>query len=262
MFYPEEIKLDKPLIFDSHAHYDDEKFDDIRDDLLVALKDNGVEYAITCSVDGHSSENSLKIAEKYDYIYAAVGIHPENIDSNTPISYIEKLSKHKKCVAIGEIGLDYYYTTDNKSKQIEIFKNQIILANKLDLPVIVHDREAHSDTLEILKKYRPKGVVHCFSGSVEMANEIIKLGMYIGVGGVVTFKNAKKLPDVIASIPDDKLLIETDCPYLAPEPYRGKLNHSGFIPLIAKRIADIKNTDYTDILSLTSKNAKNLFGIK
>ena len=262
MFYPEEIKLDTPLIFDSHAHYDDVRFDEIRDDLLGTLNRNGVKYAVTCSVDGISSENSLKIAEKYDYIYAAVGIHPENIESNTPISDIERLLRHPKCVAIGEIGLDYYYNSNNRLEQIEVFEKQILLANKLNLPVIVHDREAHADTLKILKKHKPKGVVHCFSGSLEMAEEILNLGMYISIGGVVTFKNAKKLPDIVKAIPDNQLLIETDCPYLAPEPYRGKLNHSGFLTLIADRIADIKNADLSYILNTTCENARELFNIK
>ena len=262
MLYPEEIKLDTPLIFDSHAHYDDVKFDEIRDELLSSLNKNGVKYAVTCSVDGISSENSLKISEKYEFLYAAVGIHPENLDSNTPISDIEKLSKHPKCVAIGEIGLDYYYNSENRMQQIQVFEEQIVLANKLNLPVIVHDREAHADTLEILKKHKPNGVVHCFSGSLEMAKEIVSLGMYIGVGGVVTFKNAKKLPDIVREIPDNRLLIETDCPYLAPEPYRGKLNHSGFLTLVASRIADIKNTDLYCVLGTTCENAKELFNIK
>ena len=241
---------------------DDLKFDGIRDELLSVLNKNGVKYAVTCSVDGSSSENSLKIADKYDYIYAAVGIHPENLDSKTPISDIERLSTHPKCVAIGEIGLDYYYNSDNRMEQIEVFEEQVVLANKLNMPVIVHDREAHADTLEILKRHKPKGVVHCFSGSLEMARDILNIGMYIGVGGVVTFRNAKKLPDIVKAIPDDRLLIETDCPYLAPEPYRGKLNHSGFLTLVASRIADIKNTDLSYILNKTSDNAKELFNIK
>ncbi len=262
MFYPEELKLEHPLIFDSHAHFDDSKFDDCRDELLSSLNKFGVKYAITCSVDGNSSENSLKIAEKYDYIYAAVGIHPENLDSNTPLLDIENYAKHNKCVAIGEIGLDYYFRNDNKQEQIEVFEKQILLANKIDLPVIVHDRDAHSDTLEILKKHKPKGVVHCFSGSVEMAKEVLSLGMYIGVGGVITFKNARKLPDVLKAIPSGRLLLETDCPYLAPEPYRGKLNHSGFITLTAKRVAELLNSDLETVLNFTAENSKKLFNIK
>ncbi len=262
MFYPDEAKLSKPLIFDSHAHYDDEKFDDYRPELLNELNKSGVKYAITCSVDGDSSESSLRIAEEYDFIYAAVGIHPENISSNTSLLKIESLAKHQKCVAIGEIGLDYYYDDSNKSEQISVFENQIILANKLDLPIIVHDREAHFDTLKLLKKYKPKGVVHCFSGSAEMAKDILDIGMYIGIGGVITFKNSKKLPEVLKMLPDDRLLLETDCPYLSPEPYRGKINHSGFITFTAKKIAELKHTDFESVLEQSSENAQRLFGIK
>ena len=259
--YPESIILNSPQIFDSHAHYDDEKFDGIRDELLTKLFCSGVSGIVSCSVDGFSSQNNLSLAEKYDNLYAAVGIHPENLNSNTSIEEIENLSKHRKCVAIGEIGLDYYWDTEHKAEQIKIFEEQLILANKLNLPVIVHDREAHSDVLELLKKHKPKGVVHCFSGSAEMAREIIKLGMYIGVGGVITFKNAKKLPEVLLQIPDDRLLVETDCPYLAPEPFRGKLCHSGFITLTAQKTADFKNSTLEDILKLTKDNALKLFNI-
>lgn len=259
--YPENCKLDKPLIFDSHAHLDDEKFDGCRDTLLNELKQNGVDKIITCGCDGASSKTALSLAEKYDFVYAAVGIHPENLDSDTPLSVIEELSKHKKCVAIGEIGLDYYWHSDNKQEQIEIFEKQIILAQKYDLPVIVHDRDAHYDTLNILLEYKPKGVLHCFSGSSEMAKEVLKIGMYIGVGGVVTFKNARRLPEVIEITPTDRLLVETDCPYLAPEPLRGKLCHSGLITLTAQKIAEIKGTNTETILNETNKNAKVLFGL-
>ena len=261
MIYPEECRLSENLIFDTHAHYDDARFDDIRDELLISLHNNGVDKIITCAVDGASAKNTIRIAEEYDCIYAAVGIHPENLESKTEISEIRSLSKHKKCVAIGEIGLDYHYTQDNKKEQTEVFESQIILANELNMPVIVHDRDAHGDTLEILKKYKPKGVLHCFSGSAEMAKEVIKLGMYIGIGGVVTFKNAKKMPDVINAIPRDKILLETDCPYLAPEPYRGKLCHSGYITLTAERVAQITGLTRNDILNITRKNAEKLFNI-
>lgn len=248
-------------IFDSHSHYDDERFDDIRDELFTEMKQNGVCGIVTCGCDEQSSKAALQMAEQYDFVYAAVGIHPGNLDSGTTVEQIKALANHPKCVAIGEIGLDYYWVNDNKPQQIEIFEQQILLARELDLPIIVHDRDAHGDTLEILKKYEPKGVVHCFSGSVEMAEEIIKLGMYIGVGGVITFKNAKKLPDVVRIIPDELLLVETDCPYLAPEPYRGKTCHSGMIKFTAQKIAELRGSTTEQILNLTAQNAKNLFNL-
>lgn len=248
-------------IFDSHSHYDDSRFDDIRDELFITLQQNGVCGVVTCGCDKLSSRAALNLAAQYDFVYAAVGIHPENIDSGTTVEQIKELAANKKCVAIGEIGLDYYWVNDNKQQQIEIFEKQILLAKQLDLPIIVHDRDAHADTLEILRRHKPKGVVHCFSGSVEMVKEIIKLGMYIGVGGVITFKNAKKLPDVVKVIPDNLLLVETDCPYLAPEPYRGKLCHSGMINLTAKKIAEIRGSTSENILNLTAQNAKTLFNI-
>ncbi len=261
MLYPEECKLNKPLIFDSHAHYDDERFDGLRDELLCDLNKNGVCGIVTCGCDSKSCHNAIDLAEKYDFVYAAVGIHPGCIDSGTSIDEIERFARHEKCVAIGEIGLDYYWEPYDSEAQKQLFIKQIELAKKLDLPVIVHDRDAHADTLEILKEYKPKGVVHCFSGSPEMAAEILKIGMYIGVGGVVTFKNAKRLPETVALIPDDRLLTETDAPYLSPVPYRGETNHSGYITLTAAKIAEIRGKSAEEILHLATKNAKTLFGI-
>ena len=225
------------------------------------MHQNGVCGIVTCGCDEKSSKAAIKLAEDFPFVYAAVGIHPGNIDFGTTVEQIKELATHNKCVAIGEIGLDYYWVDDNKQSQIEIFEKQILLAKELDLPIIVHDRDAHADTLEILKKHKPKGVVHCFSGSVEMAQEIIKLGLYIGVGGVITFKNAKKLPDVVRIIPDELLLVETDCPYLAPEPYRGKLCHSGMIKYTAQKIAEIRGTSEEYILNLTAQNAKKIFNL-
>lgn len=261
MEYPNECILSSPLIFDTHAHYDDERFDGMRDGLLESMHQNGVSGIVTCGCDKTSSEAALLLAEKYSFVYAALGIHPCNIDSGTTVDDIRHLAAHKKCVAIGEIGLDYYWEPEKKDKQIEIFEQQLILAKELDLPVLVHDREAHEDTLNILLKHKPKGVLHCFSGSVETAKQLVDIGMYIGVGGVVTFKNARKLPEVVAAIPDNRLLLETDCPYLAPEPYRGKLCHSGLIALTAKKVAEIRNTSSENILNLSMQNAKSLFNL-
>ena len=258
--YSEDLINSYP-IFDTHCHYEDERFDPIRDELFREMHQNGVCGIVTCGCDQSSSKAAIKMAEDYDFVYAAVGIHPGSIDSGTTPEQIRELATHKKCVAIGEIGLDYYWVSDNKQEQIEIFEKQIAIAKELDLPIIVHDRDAHGDTLEILKKHKPKGVVHCYSGSVEMAEEIIKLGLYIGVGGVITFKNAKKLPDVVKMIPDELLLVETDCPYLAPEPYRGKLCHSGLIKYTAEKIAEIRGTTAEQVLNLTATNARKLFNL-
>ena len=248
-------------IFDSHAHYTDRAFNDDRENMLDSLKESGISGVINCGADLNSSECSLKLADEYDYIYAACGVHPEEVD-NLPSDYINILrtmAKNKKCVAIGEIGLDYYWRQDNKETQKKVFEEQILLANELNLPIIVHDREAHGDTLEILKKHKPEGVLHCFSGSVETAKEIIDLGMYIGLGGALTFKNARKAVEVAEFLPIEKLLLETDCPYMAPVPMRGKRNFSGYIPYIAEKIAQIKNTDAQSVLDITAENTKRLF---
>jgi len=257
--FPEKSFDTKALIFDSHAHFYDEKFNGFRDELLKELPSRGVGAVINCGCDKKSSQESIILSEKYDYMYCAVGIHPGNLDSGTTVEEIEKLSSHKKCVAIGEIGLDYYWEPEKAQEQKEIFKKQLDLAKKLGLPVIVHDRDAHGDTLEILTEYKPRGVLHSFSGSPEMARELIKMGMYIGIGGVVTFKNAKKLPDVVAELPEDRILLETDAPYLTPVPYRSKINNSAMIYLVAEKIAEIRNTTTDHILNIAYNNAKTLF---
>lgn len=251
-------------IFDSHAHYTDKAFNDDRENMLGSLRESGICGVINCGADIESSVFSVELANKYDYIYAACGIHPEEADK-IPENYIEiirNLATNEKCVAIGEIGLDYYWRQDNKEKQKELFEKQILLSKELDLPIIVHDREAHGDTLEILKKHKPKGVLHCFSGSPETAEEILKLGMYIGLGGALTFKNARKAVEVAQMLPLDRLLLETDCPYMAPVPFRGKRNYSGYIPYIAEKIAEIKGIDPQTVLDITSENAKKLFDLK
>ena len=246
-------------IFDTHSHYDDIKFDEVRDELLSSLESRNVGKVITCGVDMPSSLRSKKLAEKYDYIYFAAGIHPENMDEACNTDFIKDLSEHEKCVAVGEIGLDYYFDPSSAEKQKQVFEKQLILSKELNLPVIVHDRDAHADTLELLKKHKPKGVVHCFSGSPETAKEIVSLGMYIGIGGVITFKNAKRLPEVAKELPLDRILLETDCPYLAPEPFRGKLCNSAMIEYTAKRLAEIRNISYEEVLEATFENAVNLF---
>ena len=251
-------------IFDSHAHYTDKAFNEDRENMLGSLKESGVCGIINCGADIESSVSSVDLASKYDYIYAACGIHPEEADK-TPENYIDilrDLAKNEKCIAIGEIGLDYYWRQDTKDLQKELFEKQILLSKELDLPIIVHDREAHGDTMEILKKHRPKGVLHCFSGSPETAAEVLKLGRYIGLGGALTFKNARKAVEVAQMLPLDRLLLETDCPYMAPVPMRGKRNNSGYIPFIAEKVAEIKGIDPQSVLDVTMENTKRLFNIK
>ena len=250
-------------IFDTHAHYEDEQFDCDRDELLSSFPENGISGVVTCGTDIITSEKSIALAEKYPFIYAAVGFHALNLDSLTAdwCVDIKKLAAQKKVVAIGEIGLDYHYERDSREKQLEVFEKQLVLANELSLPVIVHDREAHEDTLNLLKKHRPRGVVHCFSGSVETAKEIIKLGMYIGLGGAVTFKNAVKPAEVAAFVPKDRLLLETDAPYMSPVPYRGKRCTSLLIPYTAEKIAAVRGEAVEELLFETDKNARTLFRI-
>ena len=253
------------MIFDTHAHYDDEAFESDREELLNSMHEGGVLGIVNASADINSSLSSVKISEKYPYVFAAVGVHPENLDGLSE-DYTEQIKKiateHKKVVAIGEIGLDYHFRLDNKEKQIEVFENQVKLANSLDLPVIVHDREAHKDTFDILKKYNPKGIVHCFSGSVEMAKEIVRLGMKLGIGGVLTFKNAKTRVEVVKQIPLSHLVLETDAPYLAPVPFRGKRCNSSYIKFVAEKIAEIKNISAEEVYKETFKNALEVYNIK
>lgn len=250
-------------IFDTHAHYDDEAFDADRDVLLQSLPGKGIINVIDCGCDIKSSEKALELSEKYDFIFAAVGIHPheaQDADENA-LDEVRRLSKHEKAVAIGEIGLDYHYDFSPREVQKEFFEKQIILANELQMPIIVHDREAHEDTLELLRKYKPKGVLHCFSGSVESAKEIVSLGMYIGLGGAVTFKNARKPLEVAEWLPLDRLLLETDAPYMTPVPFRGKRNDSSLIPYAALKIAEVKGIDAQAVVDAANENARRLFGI-
>jgi TatD DNase family protein len=211
-----------------------------------------------------SSLTSLELADGFDFIYAACGVHPHEAEGCKQgyLPVLKKLCSEEKCVAVGEIGLDYHYDFSPRDVQQKVFEQQLVLAKELDLPVIVHDREAHEDTLNLLKKYKPRGVVHCFSGSAEMAKEIVKLGMYIGLGGAVTFKNARKPREVAAEVPADKLLIETDCPYMTPVPHRGERCDSSYIPFTASVLAEVRGVTAQEILDLTKKNAEELFGVK
>ena len=251
-------------IFDTHAHYDDEAFDDDRESLILSLKDRGVVGIVSCGCDIASTVANQNLSHSFDNFYFAAGFHPENLEdfSIEDLEKLETFFADEKCVAVGEIGLDYHWMNSTKEKQREVFVAQIELAKAKGLPVIVHDREAHGDTLDILKATKPSGVLHCFSGSVEMAREVIKLGMFLGFNGVATFKNARKIPEVIREIPLDRIVLETDCPYLAPEPHRGKRNDSSFIPFIAQRIGEIIGISAQEVLDVTNKNARALYNLK
>ena len=250
-------------IFDAHAHYDDKWFDEDRESLLSAMPENGVSYIVNATVDISTAHTAIGYAEKYPFMYACAGIHPENLEG-LPDDYLEQLAalyKHPKVLAIGEIGLDYHWDIP-KDLQNRVFEEQLQLAKELDAPVVIHDREAHGDTMELLRKYRPKGLMHCFSGSVEMLKEVMKLGLYISLGGTVTFKNARVPVEVAAAVPLDRLLLETDAPYLSPVPFRGKRNDSRNIAYSAEKIAEIRGMDPQELIDVTAENARRMYGIQ
>ena len=256
-----EINPKNLPIFDSHAYYDDNAFENDLTDTVWQMKTNGVVGIINGGVNYESSAKIVELSKRFDIFYSAVGVHPEDLYSGEKFSpdKLLNLVRDPKTVAIGEIGLDYHWDTHSADFQKVWFEDQLDFAKQVDLPVIIHDREAHGDTLEILKKHKPKGVLHCFSGSNEMAKEILKLGMYIGVGGVVTFKNARKTVEVVKKLPLDRLLLETDAPYLSPEPFRGKRCKSDLIYFTARRIAEIKEIAVEEVLKASMENIKTLF---
>lgn len=254
--------MDYRNIFDAHAHYDDDWFDADRDALLRSLPEKGVCGIVNNSVDLQNAKAVLALAERYDYIYAAVGFHPENI-LDMPDGWLDgvaELTKHPKVVAIGETGLDYHWDTP-RDVQRTVFEEQIRLSLDLDMPIIVHDREAHGDTFDLLRRYRPKALVHCFSGSVELMREAMRLGCYISLGGVVTFKNARHSVEVAAEIPLDRLLLETDAPYMAPVPFRGKRCDSSMIVYAAEKIAALRKIEPQELLDITRQNAEAFYNI-
>lgn len=254
-------------IFDSHAHYDDEEFDNDRKEVLEELKNEGVIGIMNCSSSYKSIAKTCELINTYDFIYGAVGIHPENADEfkdEMLDEFKDIIKKNPKVKAIGEIGLDYYWD-ENPDKEIQkdVFRKHMKLAEELNLPVIIHDRDAHEDTLNIIKEFpNVKGVVHCFSGSVEFAKECLKLGYYIGITGVVTFKNAKKVVKVVKEVPIERLLVETDCPYMAPEPNRGKRNKSSYIKYVIEKISEIKEINPKEFNLKVNENLQNLFKIQ
>ena len=250
-------------IFDSHAHYDDGWFDEDRDSVLGSLPQKGVCGIVNNSVDIENAKRVIALAEKYDYIYAAVGIHPENLE-NLPDDYLDqiaRLTKHPKVVAVGETGLDYHWDIP-REEQKRVFEEQLRLSLDLKMPIIVHDREAHGDVFDLLRKYRPNALVHCFSGSVELMREAVRMGLYISLGGVVTFKNARHSVEVASEIPLDRLLLETDAPYMAPVPFRGKRCVSSMIVFAAEKIAQLRNMTAQQVLDITAGNAKRFYSIE
>lgn len=250
-------------MFDSHAHYDDEKYINDWQEVILSGHSKGVEYILTAGSDIETSKRSIEIAEKFNFIYAAVGIHPnEAVKMNTAALFeIQELIKHPKVVAIGEIGLDYHYDFCSKEVQKECLLSQIEIAIDNSLPIIVHDREAHADCLDLILNTQAKGVFHCFTGSVEMAKIILKKEFYISFGGSLTFKNAKKTVEVAKYVPLDRIVVETDSPYMSPSPHRGKRNESSYVRYVIEKLAEIKDVSFDEVERVTTSNALNLFKI-
>ena len=256
--------MEERLIFDTHAHFDSEAFDEDRDALLADLPRRGVCAIINNGADMASSRASIALAEKYDYFYAAAGVHPEMAGSFTPadLDEIARMLQHPKCVALGEIGLDYHYEDIPREVQQKAFRAQMALARELNLPAIVHEREAHEDGMRIVEEFpEVTGVFHCYSGSAEMAKWLVARGWYIGFTGVLTFKNARKAVEVAASIPLERIVLETDCPYMSPEPFRGKRNDPGKLYRMAEKLAEIRGLSVDEIHRITLENGKRLYRI-
>ena len=252
------------MYFDTHAHYDSGAFNADRFEILGSMPDAKVGLIVNPGCDLESSKTAIGLAERFNFVYAAVGWHPEDMDKLTDKAFaeLERLAEHPKCLAIGEIGLDYYWDDTHKAEQKELFKKQIELAIRLNKPVIVHDREAHGDSLEIVRDFSElRGVFHCFSGSVEMASELLKRVWYLGFDGPITYKNARKAIEVLEFCPLDKIVIETDSPYLTPVPNRGKRNDSRQLEFVVNKIAEIKGINADEVENITFENGKKLFGI-
>ncbi len=253
------------MIFESHAHYDAHQFDEDRRELLNTMQENGVGTILNVCADWDSVTEVVDMVQDYPFMYAAVGLHPDEVGEldDERFEFLKDQCKKDKVVAVGEIGLDYYWDNEAHDLQKKWFIRQLELARELDFPVIIHSRDAAEDTLKIMKEHAQglHGVIHCFSYSKELAEEYVKMGFHIGIGGVVTFKNGKKLKEVAEAIPLERILLETDCPYLAPEPHRGKRNSSLYIPHIAQAIADIKGISYEEVVAQTEQNAKMLFRV-
>ncbi|MCI9361367.1 MAG: TatD family hydrolase [Hungatella sp.] len=254
------------MIFDTHAHYDDEAFAEDREELLSGLKANGVENVVNISASIRSVENTLELMRQYPFIYGAIGVHPSETEelSESRMAWLEEVSQEPKIVAIGEIGLDYHWDEPDKEVQKYWFVRQLKLARKVKLPVVIHSRDAAKDTLDIMKAEKAEeigGVIHCFSYGVQMAREYLNMGFYLGIGGVVTFTNAKKLKEVVTYMPMDRLVLETDCPYLSPVPNRGKRNSSLNLPYVVKAVSELKGISQEEVIAITSENARSLYRI-
>lgn len=253
------------MIFESHAHYDSHQFDEDREALLGSMQENGVGIILNVCADWDSVTEVVDMVQKYPFMYAAVGLHPDEVGDldEERFEFLKTQCQNDKVVAVGEIGLDYYWDNESHDVQKKWFVRQLELARELSLPIIIHSRDAAEDTLKIMKEHAQglRGVIHCFSYSKELAEEYVKMGFHIGIGGVVTFKNGKKLKEVAEVVPLERILLETDCPYLAPEPYRGKRNSSIYIPHIAQAIADIKGLTCEEVVAQTEANGKELFKI-
>ena len=247
------------MYIDTHCHLSREDYDDI-DKVIEENKNANIDKIVVSGCSRESIEEVMDLKDNYDMVYVTIGYHPEYADTVTEsdLDYLKSLLGEKKIVGIGEIGLDYHYTKDNKDKQIWLFEEQLKIAEEFNLPVVIHSRDATMDTINILKKYKVKGIIHCFSGSLETANIYISMGFLLGIGGVVTFKNSK-LKDVVKEVPLESIVLETDSPYLAPVPFRGKINSSKYLEFIANFIADIKNISVEELAEITSKNASSLF---
>lgn len=255
------------MIFDTHSHYDDEAFDADRHELLSSMSEKGVGWLVNVGADMASSREAIALAEKYDFVYASLGVHPSETEAltETDMDWLQEHVSHKKVVAIGEIGLDYHWPEPSPDTQKQWFYRQIALAKEVALPVIIHSRDAAAETMQILtetKAYECGGVIHCYSYSPEMAKEYVGMGFYIGIGGVVTFKNAKKLKRTVEEIPLEKLVLETDCPYMAPEPHRGARNDSSMLRYVAEKVAELKGITSEEVIRVTTENAAEMYRLK
>ena len=252
------------MLFDTHAHMNDPAFDEDREEVLLSLAGKGVGAMLNVGCCLDSSRDCIAMAEKYPFVYASVGSHPDSADevNEEVIEAYRRMAQHPKVMAIGEIGLDYYYETIPREIQQKAFRMQMALAKELNMPVIVHERNAHDDGMRIVKEFKGvTGVFHCYSGSAEMARQLVDMGWYIGFTGVLTFKNARKAVETAERIPLERIVLETDCPFMAPEPHRGKRNDPGFLPYMAQRLAEIRGISVEEVIRVTTQNAKALYRI-